>query len=130
MVGDTHEWNDYVTKLGEKVNDTCKTKKTKDNEHLWEAFDSTSEKTLGGTMTIYQQDLGKNPVTGEMWKTVDWKETAVKAKAKGVMDAEKKIQDFLSLFYLGELARKHYQVIHSYEQVADASVEFRKGKTL
>lgn len=72
MAGDTHEWNDYITKLGQKVNDTFKTKKTKDNEHLWQAFDSTSDKVriaraadhgphlykaahdkLGGTMTIH-----------------------------------------------------------------------------
>lgn len=150
MAGDTHEWSDYGTKLGEKVNDTFKAvKKTKDNEHLWEAFDRTSEKVriarvgdhgpylyqaalekLGGAMAIYQQDLGKNPVTGEMWKTVDWEETALKAKAKGIMDAEKQIHDFLNVFYHGGQAREHYQVIHSYERVAAASVECWKGETL
>lgn len=70
-----------------------------------------------------------------MWQTVDWNETALKAKAKGVTDAEKKIQDFLNLFYHGDhpedrAAREHYQVINSYKRVADASVECRKGKTV
>lgn len=146
------EYNDYILKISQKVNDAWQTKKNDYNKHLWENFDSTREKisvaragdhgpylinaartSLGGTMTIRTQNLGSNPTTGDSWKTVDWKETAKEAKAKGVADADTRIRDFLNDWYRGTQndddhrnARSHHQVIRSYKRVADRTLSCRK----
>ncbi|KAK3296433.1 uncharacterized protein B0H64DRAFT_374518 [Chaetomium fimeti] len=85
---------------------------------------------LGREMTVYKQDLGKNPATGDEWYTVDWGETAKQAEASGVPRAKRKIKDFISKFYGADdteakAAREHYQVIKSYKRVADTSVKCR-----
>ncbi len=37
----TWEFNEYIMKLGTKVNDTFRICQTDANKHLWEAFDDT-----------------------------------------------------------------------------------------
>ncbi|RYP66168.1 hypothetical protein DL771_007944 [Monosporascus sp. 5C6A] len=146
------EYNYYIMKLSQKANDAWWRKKNDNNKHLWESFDNTREKisvaragdhgpylinaarkALGGTMTIHTQNLGKNPATGEVWETVDWKETAKQAKANGVADVDKHIRDFLNDWYHGtnddkdyRSARDHHQVIRSYKRVADRTQSCRK----
>jgi len=147
VMKNTWEYNDYITKIGQKVNDAWKDKKTDANKYLWEDFDSTREKItvaragdhgpfliaganakLGATMTIHTQDLGINPATGEKWETVDWKETANQARASGVADAHTRIKNFLNDWYRGSNtnAKAHYQVIKSYKRVADRTASCRK----
>jgi hypothetical protein len=150
-IKDGGEWNDYIDKLNQKVNDTWKSKMTAENKHLWEAFDGTNEririaragdhgkylseaaeKKLKG-IEIRKQKLGTNPVTGGDWETVDWNETAKQAVASGMTraDVNPKIKEFLFTFYRGKdadkQAKEHYQVIKSYKKMANATVKCRKG---
>ncbi|GAB1317044.1 hypothetical protein MFIFM68171_07254 [Madurella fahalii] len=147
---EAYEWNDFIIRLNKKVNDTYKSKRDDRNKHLWEAFDSTGElirvahagdhgpylynaahEILGEFMVVHKQKLGKNPLTDADWETVDWRETAVQAKARGVPEVDKKIKGFLAKFYHGttteyERARKHYQVIKSYKRMAASTIKCRK----
>ncbi len=148
----TWEYNDYIMKLSTKVNDAWWKKKNDANKYLWESFDSTREKiaiaragdhgpylvaaaraNLGGTMTIHTKNLGTNPATGEVWETVDWKETASQARANGVADAQNRIKTFLDDWYRGNQndidhrnARSHHQVLRSYKRVQDRTVSCRR----
>ncbi|KAI1410090.1 hypothetical protein F5Y13DRAFT_76873 [Hypoxylon sp. FL1857] len=141
-VKDAWEFNDYIKRVGDTVNKVYKSKGNMDNRRLWESFDATLAKvsesragdhgphliqeakaSLGGKMDIQTQSLGtgKNPATGDVWETVDWKETAKQAKAKGVPDVDKEIQGFLKGFYGGgnKQAKDHRVVIQSYKRVTD-----------
>ncbi|KAI0882846.1 uncharacterized protein GGS22DRAFT_168931 [Annulohypoxylon maeteangense] len=148
-VKDAWEFNDYIKRVGDTVNKTYKNKGNSDNRNLFDSFDTTTEKVsesragdhgphlidaartqLGGAMDIKTESVGggSNPATGETWETVDWRETAAQAKAKGVPDVDKKIQGFLKGFYgVGgnSQARSHRVVIQSYKRVADRSQSCR-----
>ncbi|KAI1209374.1 uncharacterized protein F4807DRAFT_426490 [Annulohypoxylon truncatum] len=145
---DAWEYNDYIKRITNTVNNTYKNKGNIGNRGLWTSFDTTMAKVsearagdhgphliqaandaLSSKMDIQTQDLGsgKNPATGEVWKTVDWKETAKQAKAKGVPDVDKEIQGFLKDFYGGtnKQARDHRVVIQSYKRATDKSLSCR-----
>lgn len=115
-VKDAWEFNDYIKRVGDTVNNTYKHKGGSGNRGLWDSFDTTlgmvsearagdhgpfliqeAEAKLGGKMEIKKQRVGtgKIPATGGVWETVDWRETAKEAKAKGVPDVDKDIQGFL-----------------------------------
>ncbi|KAI2782389.1 hypothetical protein F4815DRAFT_463088 [Daldinia loculata] len=143
-VKDAWEFNDYIKRVGDTVNNTYKNKGNSGNRGFWDSFDATLDKVsearagdhgphlvqeakaqLGGKMDIQIQKLGSgnNPATGEVWETVDWKETAKQAKDKGVPDVDKEIQGFLKNFYGGsnKQAKDHRVVIQSYKRVTDRS---------
>lgn len=149
--GNVHEYNDYVLRLANKINDTYRRKKTAANAHLWADFDGTRDKIndartadhvgflllaaanpngrLG--MGVYVKDLGRNPATGEAWMAADWAETAKRAAAEGVTDPKGKIRNFLDWFYRGtddrnREARKHHRVLRTYKRVYDRTISCRR----
>lgn len=148
MKGNTWEYNDYIQKLSNKVNDAYRKKQNDGNRHLWEDFDSTREridvaragdhgpyliaaaqKNLGGINSIYVQSLGNHPAEPEVhWTTVNWAETADRARAIGVDDVHGRIRDFLNGFYRedSDAARQHLQVFRSYKRVHDRTVSCRR----
>ncbi|KAI1079781.1 hypothetical protein F5B20DRAFT_590323 [Whalleya microplaca] len=148
-VKDTREFNGYIKRVGDTVNNAYKNKGNSDNRGLWDSFDTTLAKVsearagdhgpylvqeakakLGGKMDIQTQIVGtgKNPATGDVWETVDWNETAKQAKAKGLPDVDKEIQGFLKTFYNGgnKEAKNHRVVIQSYKRLTDRSQSCRR----
>ncbi|KAI2471449.1 hypothetical protein F4781DRAFT_111731 [Annulohypoxylon bovei var. microspora] len=148
-VKDTWEFNDYIKRVTDTVNNTYKNKGGSDNRGLWDRYDTTLAKVsearsgdhgpylieaakakLGSKMDIQIQKLGpdgKNPATGEAWETVDWRETVSQAKAKGVPDVDKEIRGFLDDFYGAnkKTARDHLEVIRSYKRATDRNLKCR-----
>lgn len=142
-------FNDYIERMGDVVDNTYKNKATDANRGLFDSFDATlahvsearagdhgpylvkeAQDKLGGKMEIQIQNVGtgKNPATGEPWETVDWNETANKAKANGVANVDKEIADFLDGFYGpngNNQAKDHHAVINSYKKVADRRITCR-----
>ncbi|KAI1810270.1 hypothetical protein GGS20DRAFT_594847 [Poronia punctata] len=158
-VKDSWEFNDYIKRIGDTANRTYKNKANANNHVLFGSFDTTLEmvsvaragdhgpfliqaasNSLGPKMvTIQKQGLGSNPVTGAVWETVDWKETAKQAKARGVANADDLIEAFLKDWYSGPTgpndpnykdkveARNHRVVMQSYKRVTDRSQSCRGG---
>ena len=153
VMKDTSEYNDYISKIARTVNGAYATKKTDDTKHLWEDFDRTTENVRiaragdhgkhlielarkefpdSGTLKVHEQVLGTNPLTGEAWKTVDWKVTVNEARKAGVADASTRIRAFLGKVYHDESSkehkssREHYQVIKSYKRVSDQNWSCRR----
>lgn len=145
MKGATGEYNDFVLKVSTMVDKARREKATDDNRHLWQDFDATTDKVntaragdhgpylikeakakLGNDMDIKVQHLGSSPATGEKWETVDWKETAMEARKRGVSDYHQRIKGFLDDWYRGSqddhehrAARQHHQVLRTFKRVAD-----------
>ncbi|KAI1770462.1 hypothetical protein F4818DRAFT_455704 [Hypoxylon cercidicola] len=143
-------FNDYLRRMSDLVDNTYKNKATDANRGLFASFDATlaqvnearagdhgpflikeAQAKLGSKMEIQIQKVGagNNPATGEPWETVDWKETADKAKANGVADVDKEIADFFDGFYgpgsKSTPAKQHHAVINSYKQMADRRLTCR-----
>ncbi|KAI0181181.1 hypothetical protein GGR52DRAFT_21744 [Hypoxylon sp. FL1284] len=147
-VKDAWEFNDYIKRVGDTVNNAWSKKGNNDNKKLWDDFDKTMDLVsesrtgdhgphlidearaqLGSKFEIITEDVGsgKNPATGETWQTVNWRETARQAKEKGIENVDKDIQGFLKGLYGGnnKQAKDHRVVISSYKRVIDKSKSCR-----
>ncbi|PVI08685.1 hypothetical protein DM02DRAFT_648012 [Periconia macrospinosa] len=145
MKGNVWEWNDYIMKLGDRVNFVHQKKNHLAPEGVFEEFDRVRDdinKARAGDhgdhlieaargrmrMPVYTKSLGNNPATNEQWRTVDWAETANKGRAAG-FDAAAEIRTFLNGFYRNptptaddNAAARHFHVFRSYKYTNDRAV--------
>ncbi|KAF2119737.1 hypothetical protein BDV96DRAFT_352002 [Lophiotrema nucula] len=155
MKGNVYEYNDYILRLSNKVNEAYWTKKTNTNRYLWDDWDSTLSRivearagdhgeyliaaargNLGGGIQIHIQNMGNNPTTGARWETVDWAATVQNAQPVDPQaNVPSYVRAFLDNFYHGpdgddddgnDAAREHHQVNRSYKRVTDRTVSCRK----
>ncbi|KAK4031478.1 hypothetical protein C8A01DRAFT_42075 [Parachaetomium inaequale] len=143
------EFNALITKVNDIVNKAYREIRTADNKHLWEDFDTTTDKIvtaragdhgpyllksageherLKGVVTIKKQKLGPNPVANPPadWETLDWTVTEDEAKRNGVADADERLGKFRADFYkAGSIAQEYDQVIESYKRVQESKTTCR-----
>ncbi|USP75517.1 hypothetical protein yc1106_02791 [Curvularia clavata] len=141
MSGNVHEYNDYLRKLGNRVDYVFRQQTDNSNRPLFDDFDGTRDeinKVRAGDHGIHLvpaakasnvnnvvvKDLGKNPATGETMEAVDWAKTANNARANGDNGVTARISAFTNSFYHAPgkdaaSARQHLQVFRSYKYMED-----------
>ncbi|KAL7936607.1 hypothetical protein V8C35DRAFT_295938 [Trichoderma chlorosporum] len=138
------EYNDFLNRVSDVVIKAAPSKRNKDTQFLFDGFQNSLDaikdarvgdhgpfliadaepklKAQGIEVVKMKVGSGKNPVTGEVWETVDWENTIATAVAKGkerdkVLSA---ISEWDAGFYKpGSEAFKHKVVIESYKKMED-----------
>ncbi len=153
-VKNVYEFNEMVRTVGKSINDAWSRHMTPANRYLWEDWDDTLDKIrisrvadhgrqvlgrahhdIGRLLTaLHTESLGPNPnpdFRGELREIIDWKRTAVEARARLEYDI---LRQFSTNYYYGggrsATARKHLAVIRSYKRVADSSRRCRRFRAL
>ena len=139
LKGERGEFNHYIMRMADIVDETAKSRRNSENTYLWEDYDTTRDRTivlragdhgeklvaaaraeLGGKMEIKTLDLGPHPTNpSAAFETLDWKATAIAAKSAGVQDYKKELQKFYNDFYSLKVAREHRAVNRSYKKTVD-----------
>lgn len=140
----TKDYNDFINRVTAVVTKTAASKKTKENQFLFDGFKASLDaikdarvgdhgpylikaaeaelKAKGITVEKTFVGKGKNPGTGDVWETVDWEKTVSNAVAAGKEESKvlEAISDFQKDFYVtGSEAHKHKVVMESYKLVGD-----------
>ncbi|CAG5149964.1 uncharacterized protein ALTATR162_LOCUS2503 [Alternaria atra] len=141
MSGNVHEYNDYLRKLGNRVDYVFRQQTGDTNRHLFDDFDGTRDEInrvragdhgihlvpaakASSVNNIVVKDLGTNKATGDQMESVDWAKTANEARSRGDNDVTNRIRAFTNSFYHAAgpgsaSARQHLQVFRSYKYMED-----------
>ena len=84
-------------------------------DHGPELLERANDDQNGLRGAIYTKDVGRNPVTGGNFMTVDWAETIRRGIANGDENMRDRTNTWLKTFYQGGAARQHLMVFRSYK---------------